>query len=64
MLGGGYPGYFPVGDAAALASLMLRCETDPAFLADLTRRVTRLAPLYTPERERQAWADVLDELIG
>ncbi len=64
MLGGDYPGYFPVGDAAALASLMLRCETDLAFLADLTRRVTRLAPQYTPQRERRAWADVLSELIG
>ena len=64
MLGGDYPGYFPVGDAGALASLMLRCETDPAFLADLTSRVTRLAPQYTPQRERQAWAKVLDELIG
>lgn len=64
MLGEDYPGYFPVGDAAALASLMLRCENDPAFLADLTRRVTRLAPQYAPERERQAWADVLAEMGG
>ncbi|MCH8074849.1 MAG: TIGR04348 family glycosyltransferase [SAR324 cluster bacterium] len=64
MLGGDYPGYFPVGDAEALASLLLRCEGDAGFLADLTRRVTRLAPQYTPERERQAWAELLAELIG
>jgi hypothetical protein len=51
MLGPDYPGYFPVGDAAALADLLRRAETEPAFLADLARHCAARAPLFAPERE-------------
>jgi putative glycosyltransferase (TIGR04348 family) len=59
LLGPRYPGYFPVGDARALAALLLRAETDPGFYAELTRGVRRLARLVRPARERAAWAAVL-----
>jgi putative glycosyltransferase (TIGR04348 family) len=62
LLGRRYPGYFPVGDARALAALLLRAETDPAFYAELTRGVRRLARLVRPARERAAWASLLAEL--
>ena len=59
LLGPRYPGYFPIGDARALAALLLRAETDPGFYAELTRGVRRLARLVRPARERAAWASLL-----
>ncbi|MSP16608.1 MAG: TIGR04348 family glycosyltransferase [Myxococcales bacterium] len=62
MLGDDYPGLFPVGDAAALAALLARCETDPHFLAELAARCELLRPLVDPARERRAWRRLLLEL--
>ncbi len=62
MLGPHYPGYFPVGDAPALAALLERAESDAAFLASLRAGVERVRPLYAPERERDGWAALLAEL--
>ena len=62
VLGPDYPGYFPVGDAAALAAALLRAEEDPAFLAALRADVERARPLVDPARERAAWRDLLAEL--
>ena len=63
LLGRDYPGYFPVGDAAALARLMRRVEEDPAFRAALERHCAKRAPLFAPERERQAWRALLARLV-
>ena len=62
LLGAGYPGYFPVGDAPALARLLRRAETDPDFLATLRAEVGERSELADPARERGAWASLLDEL--
>lgn len=62
LLGASYPGYFPVGDASALAALLQRFESEPRFGARLRRHVRRLAPRFTPARERAAWRDLLREL--
>ncbi len=62
MLGRDYPGYFEVGDTEGLGALLVRCETDPAFLRRLENRSRELAPLYDPAREQAAWADLLAEL--
>ena len=62
LLGEDHPGWFPVGDTAALAALLRRAETDEAFLARLRRSCVRRAPLFTPARERRAWCDLLAEL--
>jgi putative glycosyltransferase (TIGR04348 family) len=62
VLGPDHPGYFPVGDAAALASLLSRAEDDPGFLNELQRRVERLRPVVDPAREREAWRTLLDDL--
>lgn len=64
LLGDDYPGYFRVGDTRDLARLMLRCEREPQFLADLAGRCRRLAALFHPAREQSAWAGLLDELLG
>jgi putative glycosyltransferase (TIGR04348 family) len=64
ILGEDYPGYFEVGDTEGLARLLGRAETDPAFLADLAARCARLAPMFEPAREKAAWAQLLEEVVG
>ena len=62
MLGEDHPGYFEVGDTEALAELLSRCETDPDFLEALAARSRRIAPLFHPDREIEAWRELLLEL--
>jgi glycosyltransferase involved in cell wall biosynthesis len=59
ILGPDYPGYFPTGDTQALARLLQQAETDPAFYADLKRRIRDLKPLVDPRRERESWRALL-----
>ena len=62
LLGPDYPGYFPIGDTAALAQLLQRIETEPSFLGRLRAAVARLGDTFRPEREIAAWSALLDEL--
>jgi glycosyltransferase involved in cell wall biosynthesis len=62
LLGDDYPGYFAVGDTAALAELLHCAETRPEFYHELQAWCEGLAPRVAPEREQQAWADLLQEL--
>lgn len=63
LLGPDYPGYFPVGDADALAALLLAAETNRDGYHDTLRRhCARRRPLVEPANELQAWADLLKEL--
>jgi putative glycosyltransferase (TIGR04348 family) len=63
ILGDGYPGFFPVGDTRALAQLLLRAASEPAFYARLKKWCTNLAPLFAPAREQEAWEHLLRELV-
>ena len=58
-----YPGYFTVGDTRGLAQLLKRAENDAAFYAYLSTRCRKLARLFDPGREEQAWANLLDEIV-
>jgi glycosyltransferase involved in cell wall biosynthesis len=62
LLGRNYPGYFPVGNTAALARLLHRTETSPDFLARLQRAIARRAHLFRPAREKAAWKRLIREL--
>lgn len=62
MLGADHPGYFEVGDTEGLAGLLYRAETDSDFLEELAARSRRLAPLFHPDREEEAWLHLLEEL--
>ena len=62
LLGDDYPGFFGVGDESTLAELLRRAETDAAFLGELRGRCNALAPLFTPDAERDAWRSLLLEL--
>jgi glycosyltransferase involved in cell wall biosynthesis len=54
MLGADYDGYFPAGDAAALAALLQRALAEPAFCARLAGQCAARAPRFAPEAERTA----------
>jgi putative glycosyltransferase (TIGR04348 family) len=54
MLGGDYAGYFPVGDAQALADMLQRCKDEPAFLDHLKLQCALRAPLFTAQAEQSA----------
>jgi len=62
LLGSDYPGYYPVGDAAALAESLQRLERDPAFVTELMSYGERLRPRFSPEHETEAWASLLASL--
>jgi glycosyltransferase involved in cell wall biosynthesis len=61
-LGPNYPGYFPVGDTAALASLLARAESDPGFYEQLRLECEQAAALVSPEAELKAWRELLAEV--
>ena len=63
LLGDDYDGYFPAGDTEALAALLHRAETEPAFLRGLAAQCRKLQPLFRPAREQAAWCDLMDELV-
>jgi putative glycosyltransferase (TIGR04348 family) len=54
MLGRDYPGYYPVGDARALARMLERTESDADFYAALETACRARAALVAPGRERAA----------
>lgn len=62
ILGPDYPGYFPVGNTAALTTLLLRAETEPDFYRELQRCCAERKPLVDPTREREAWRRLLLDL--
>jgi putative glycosyltransferase (TIGR04348 family) len=63
LLGRDYPGYFRLGDTAALARLLHRIETGPEFLARLQRAIARRAHLFRPAREKAAWKKLIAEVM-
>jgi putative glycosyltransferase (TIGR04348 family) len=63
MLGPDYAGYFPVGDAAGLAQLVLRCRGDPKFYRALARQCQARRPLFAPARERALLSRLVREAL-
>ena len=64
MLGGNYPGYFEVGDAAGLAQLLASCLADAEVLARLRACCDERARLCAPARERQALRRLVTAMLG
>ena len=66
MLGADYAGYFPWGDAQALANLLLRCRDDApgaaSIFSGLQAQCRLRAPLFEPAAERAALLALLQEL--
>lgn len=62
LLGEDYPGYFPIGDPAALCHLLWRIEQDADLRATLKAWVEGLRELVDPAHERERWRSLLAEL--
>lgn len=63
LLGAGYPGLFPVGDAQALAVLLERASGSETFIARLTQAVLARRPLVSAATERERIAQLLAALV-
>jgi len=63
LLGDGYPGYYPVGDEAALARLLYQSETTPDFYASLKKHIDIRKDLISPEREMRSIQGMLLKLM-
>jgi putative glycosyltransferase (TIGR04348 family) len=64
MLGRDYSGYFEVGDASALAALLLRCRDDASLLPLLTRECAARSALFEPARERATLLGIVRRLLA
>lgn len=62
LLGEAYAGYFPAGDEAALAELMLKAEQDEGFLPSLLRQQQSLQADFTRQAELNGWKVLLEKL--
>jgi putative glycosyltransferase (TIGR04348 family) len=60
MLGSDYAGYFEVGDAQALAALLLRAWHAPQLRASLQAQCALRAPLFMPDAERAGLLGALE----
>jgi len=67
MLGSDYGGYFPWGDAAALADLLRRARDDrnsaPSMVSRLEAQCRLRAPLFAPAAEQAGLLALLQDLI-
>ncbi len=64
LLGEDYAGTYPVQDTRALADVLWKAETEPAFLAEIEAQCRLRAPLFDPAREEEAWRGLLADLTG
>ncbi len=64
MLGRDYPGYFPVGDADALAESLVRFAGDPRALGALAAACRKRKPLFRPEAEARALRILVTQLLA
>lgn len=64
LLGDDYPGYYPAKDDEALASLLLRVERDPGFLAELARAVAAQAVHFTPQAEQASLLAAVNQALS
>jgi putative glycosyltransferase (TIGR04348 family) len=62
ILGDAYPSLYDAGSSRALARLIERALTQPAFYTRLQRACEKLRPLVDPERELRAWRELLSPL--
>jgi len=62
LLGAGYEGHFPVGNAEALAALVRRLRAEPAFAARLQAQGAEREPLFMPAAEAGALRALLSDM--
>jgi len=64
LLGRDYDGYFPLGDATALAELMQRFRADSAFAEHLKAQCALREPRFVPAAEAGAVRRLLADMLA
>jgi putative glycosyltransferase (TIGR04348 family) len=64
MLGEDYTGLFPVGDAKALAEMLIRFRHDAEFEELLKKQCALRAPLFSAEHERKGLLTIVQSVIS
>jgi putative glycosyltransferase (TIGR04348 family) len=64
LLGPAYGGYFPAGDAAALAARLERARDDAHWLDGLRRHCEGIAPAFAPEAEAASLHAIVGALLA
>jgi glycosyltransferase involved in cell wall biosynthesis len=64
LLGENYPAYFPVGNATALAQLLHKAETSPAFYQSLVRHIQARQKYTRPASEMRSIAALVKRLLN
>ena len=62
LLGEDYAGYYPVQDTDVLREILLKAESDPAFVKTLEHQCKHCATSFTREAEKQGWVDLLKDM--
>ncbi len=63
LLGDDYPGYYPVGDAKALALMLQKAELEPSFYKSLEAHIKKRKHYVQPEFELNSIKALLNRLI-
>ena len=63
MLGDDYAGFFTVGDAHELSSLLVKFRNEPTFVGHLQRQCAARAPLFAPAHERSGLITIVQDLL-
>jgi glycosyltransferase involved in cell wall biosynthesis len=63
MLGENYAGFFPVGDAQALADRLIRFQHDPEFQLLLKTQCAQRAPLFSAKHECNGLLTIIENVI-
>ncbi|QWE08168.1 selenoneine biosynthesis selenosugar synthase SenB [Polynucleobacter ibericus] len=64
LLGDDYPGYYPVADEAALATLIHQAETDAHFYSALKKCIEARKHLISPQQEQESIQKLLNKLMS
>ena len=64
LLGEDYPGYYPVGDQQALATLLERAYRDSKWLGSLATAIKKQRNLIEPKAERLALQSLIEDLLS
>ena len=59
LLGKNYRGYYPVGNTKELRKVILKAETDKAFIQSLAKQCNSIKSKFTGEREQESWAKLI-----
>jgi glycosyltransferase involved in cell wall biosynthesis len=63
LLGDNYPGYYKVGDAKALAKMLLKAETVPSFYKSLEQHIKKRSKYVQPQFEMNSIKNLVNGLI-